>query len=106
MSNFREKKRFSIFVAEEGGRGENKKKEALFSKNIRFFCVFFGCGARHSRLRPPVGSAPAKDMVSQIRGRKPSQQGVFLFQVELAGQNVICDEKESGQEKEFHNDAQ
>ena len=45
-------------------------------------------------------------MVSQIKGRKPSQQGVFLFQVELAGQNVICDEKESGQEKDFQSDAQ
>ncbi len=72
-----EKKIFYFCCRRGRKRGEKEKRSAVFKKQTLLLC-FFGCGARHSRLRPPVGSAPAKDMVSQIRGRKPSQQGVFI----------------------------
>ena len=75
------------------------------SKTYASFVFFWLRGA----AQPPAPARwqrPRKGYGITEQGRKPSQQGVFLFQVEFAGQNVICDEKESGQEKDFQSDAQ
>ena len=88
-----EKKIFYFCCRRGRKREEKEKKKRCFEKTDASFVLFWLRGAVQPPAparwqRPPQRIWYHRDMVGNRRSR------AFLFQIELAGQNVICDMEE------------
>ncbi|MBU5432603.1 hypothetical protein [Intestinimonas sp. MSJ-38] len=73
-----EKKIFYFCCRRGRKRGEKEKRSAVLRKHTLLLC-FFGCGARHSRLRQPVGSVPRKGYGITDQGAETVAAGRFFI---------------------------